>query len=91
MLGTPEPIFLERKTMQTHESETQEDSEPSGIIEAGDGGEVLDEEPTGYSYHYEPPSQGGARYVRCECCGVEGVPAKPERLSHRAGCPNANE
>jgi len=39
-----------------------------------------------YTYHTEPEAQGGARYVRCEECGAECVPADPDRLYHRDGC-----
>jgi len=42
-----------------------------------------------FTYHHEPAAQGGARYVRCEGCGREIVPADPDRLLHRDGCPNA--
>lgn len=59
-----------------------------GIVEAGDDAEVLDGGPT-YSYHHEPPEQGGARYVRCDECGAESVPADPERVLHRPGCSGA--
>lgn len=59
-----------------------------GILEAGDEGEVLDEETPEYSYHIEPPNQGGARYVRCEYCGREVLGGDPDRIPHRDGCPN---
>ena len=39
-----------------------------------------------YTYHIEPPQVGGARFVKGAECGVEGVPADPERLSHHEGC-----
>jgi hypothetical protein len=42
-----------------------------------------------YTYHREPPAQGGARYVRCEGCGREVVPADPDRIPHRDDCPEA--
>lgn len=62
------------------------------VIEAGDEGVILDEtedddEPT-YTYHHEPAHVGGARYVRCETCGAESVPADPDRLLHRDDCPH---
>jgi hypothetical protein len=41
---------------------------------------------TQYSYHTEPPAQGGARFVRCEECGSESVPADPDRVLHHEGC-----
>jgi len=40
-----------------------------------------------YSYHTEPEHVGGARYVKCERCGAECVPADPDRMLHRHGCP----
>jgi len=70
-----------------------------GIIEAGDDGVILggedadddvDEDSPTYTYHREAPSVGGARYVRCEACGAECVPADPDRLLHRAGCRHAD-
>lgn len=42
-----------------------------------------------YSYHTEPFEQGRARYVRCETCGAECVPANPDRMLHRTDCPHA--
>ena len=67
------------------------------IVVAGDQGEVLtdgrDDQDTDdvggavYTYHWESYAQGGARYVRCERCGAECVPADPDRLAHREGCP----
>ena len=65
-----------------------------GIIEAGDDGEILDDndgENEAYTYHREPRAQGGARYVRCEGCGREVVPADPEKLLHKESCPNARD
>jgi len=78
-----------------------------GIIEAGDEGEILDEdddvvdlsevtgdaepdEPT-YTYHTEPAYVGGARYVRCELCGSESVPADPDEVLHDEGCPERRD
>jgi hypothetical protein len=66
-----------------------------GIIEAGDGGEILDEDdgddgPT-YTYHTEPAYVGGARYVRCEYCGSESVPADPDEVLHNEGCPERRD
>ena len=61
-----------------------------GIIHAGDDGEILEEGP-GYTYHREPEHVGGARYVRCEGCGREVVPADPDRVPHADGCPNARD
>ncbi|GGM64222.1 hypothetical protein J2752_000462 [Halarchaeum rubridurum] len=43
-----------------------------------------------YTYHIEPATQGGCRYVRCETCGAECVPATPARLTHRPGCTEAD-
>ncbi|SFH05349.1 hypothetical protein SAMN04488063_0022 [Halopelagius inordinatus] len=56
------------------------------IIVAGDDGEILDDDGPTYTFHRETPDVGGARYVRCEECGAECVPADPDRLLHRAGC-----
>lgn len=61
-----------------------------GIIHAGDEGEVLEEGP-GYTYHREPEHVGGERFVRCEGCGREVVPADPDRIPHADGCPNARD
>jgi hypothetical protein len=47
------------------------------------------DDPT-YTYHHEPPEQGGARYVRCSACGIECVPANPDRIPHRDDCPGAS-
>lgn len=62
-----------------------------GIVDAGDEGVILDEsegaESPTYTYHTEPARVGGARYVRCERCGAECVPADPDRLAHFEGCP----
>lgn len=62
-------------------------------VAATDGGVVADESADAvetteetYTYHREPEAQGGARYVRCEACGAECVPADPDRLYHRDGC-----
>lgn len=60
---------------------------------ATDGGEVLrdrdaEQKEASYTYHVEPPEQGGARYIRCEGCGREVIPANPDRLSHPETCPN---
>jgi len=44
-----------------------------------------------YSYHREPVAQGGRRYVRCEGCGTEAIPARPERIPHRDGCPVSDD
>jgi len=69
------------------------------IVVAGDQGEILEDDTDDvvdlseetddriYTYHWEPYEQGGARYVRCELCGAECVPAEPERLAHHDGCP----
>jgi hypothetical protein len=62
------------------------DGGTDAIVVAGDDGEILDEDPT-YTYHYEPAEQGGQRYVRCERCGAECIPANPDRLAHFDGCP----
>jgi hypothetical protein len=49
-------------------------------------GEESADGPT-YTYHTEPEFVGGARYVRCERCGAESVPADPDRILHDEGCP----
>ena len=61
--------------MSTNETQAQK-SEPTTDVQ--------------YTYHTEPPAVGGAEYVRCETCGVECVPAEPDRLSHRDGCPHGD-
>lgn len=43
-----------------------------------------------FTYHFEPPEQGGEEYVRCEGCGREVVPADPDRILHKEGCPNSS-
>lgn len=44
---------------------------------------------SGYSYHYEPPEQGGERYVKCEGCNRELLVALggADNLPHADGCP----
>lgn len=63
----------------------------TGVIDVDDTDDVVDlSEETGdriYTYHHESYEQGGARYVRCELCGAECVPANPDRLAHHDGCP----
>jgi len=49
------------------------------------------EKRTVYTYHREPPEVGGAKYVRCTYCGREVIPADPDRLIHKAGCPGADQ
>lgn len=70
----------------------------SEIIEAGDEGVILpddsddiktDEDSPTYTYHWESPKQGGERYVRCEDCGAECIPADPDRLLHCEDCPHS--
>jgi len=51
-----------------------------------DGGTANDGEASQYAYHTEPAKVGGSRFVRCNDCGAESVPANPDRLSHFAGC-----
>ena len=60
-----------------------------GVIEA-EADEEADDGPT-YTYHHEPEFVGGERYVRCETCGAESVPADPDRLLHRDDCPHRAE
>jgi len=43
-----------------------------------------------YTYHTEPARVGGKRYVRCERCGAEVIPADPDRLGHKRGCPEGD-
>lgn len=67
----------------------------SPLVAATDGGEVLNNDGTkqpeaNYTYHVEPPEQGGARYVRCEGCGREVIPADPDLLSHPDWCRNSD-
>ena len=63
---------------------------PGPAITAADGGVVKDEG-LAYSYHREPQKEGGAKYVRCEECGSESVPAEPERVLHDPECSEAAE
>ncbi|MFC7158012.1 SWIM zinc finger family protein [Halomarina halobia] len=63
-----------------------------GLIVAGDDGEVLEGEDEGegeYTYHVEPPAEGGQRYVRCDGCGRELLMSLGGRnaLLHAADCP----
>jgi len=67
----------------------------AGIIDTGDDGVIVDDRDAEsdvdvvrdvYTYGWEPYEQGGARFVRCERCGAECVPANPDRLAHRDGC-----
>ena len=51
-----------------------------------DGGNTTEGEVSQYSYHTEPAKVGGSRFIRCNDCGAESVPANPDRLSHFAGC-----
>lgn len=53
---------------------------------ATDGGQTVDEDGATYTYHREPARIGGARYVRCELCGRESVPANPDRILHEREC-----
>ncbi len=62
-----------------------------GILEAGDGAELVDDDaaPTWkgpfpeYNRYGEPT---GARYVRCSECGVEVLEGETEHATHRDGC-----
>jgi hypothetical protein len=61
---------------------------------ATDGGEVIDghsekKSEAEYTYHVEPPEQGGARYVRCGGCGREVILADPDLIQHPNNCPNS--
>lgn len=46
-----------------------------------------------YTYHVEPPAQGGKTYARCEACGAELLTdlGGKRTLVHVDGCPNAGE
>ena len=68
--------------------------EESSRMAATDGGEVISghsdkKSEAEYTYHVEPPEQGGARYVRCEGCSHEVVPADPDLIQHPSECPNS--
>jgi len=68
--------------------------EKSLQMAATDGGEVISghsdkKNEAEYTYHVEPPEQGGARYVRCEGCGREVIPADPDLIQHPSACPNS--
>ena len=39
-----------------------------------------------YTKHYEPPAQGGSKYLRCRCCGREVIGDDFSRLTHKPGC-----
>jgi len=66
---------------------TSETLRADGGVSAGHpaSDDPIDDGPR-YTYHYEPAHVGGERYVRCETCGAECIPAKPERMAHRDGC-----
>lgn len=70
--------------MSTQDTAALQTAATDDRIELTDGGETVE---SAYTYHTEPASQGGERYVRCEHCGAECVPADPDRLTHREGCP----
>jgi hypothetical protein len=50
-------------------------------------GTTADADEARITYHREVPDVGGARYARCTACEREVVPADPDRLRHREGCP----
>jgi len=58
---------------------------------ATDGGQVVEAETETYTYHTEPRKVGGAKYVRCEHCGHECIPADPDRILHAEGCPERGD
>lgn len=69
---------------------TADGTDTDQIIVAGDEGQILDREPdVEYSYHTEPPEQGGERFVRCKRCGAELLVSLggEDNLVHRDGCP----
>ena len=76
-------LSLSDKTSNASSETLQTD----GGVSAGQpaSNDPIDDGPR-YTYHYEPAHVGGERYVRCETCGAECIPAKPERLLHREGC-----
>ena len=60
--------------MSTNETPTQESFETT-------------DEP--FTYHIEPPEQGGERYARCTDCGREILCCiGEEKLTHADGCSN---
>jgi len=61
----------------------QREVSDSGAAQATDAEQV-------YTYHWEPVAQGGERYVRCERCGREVIPADADRLLHKRSCPEAD-
>jgi hypothetical protein len=62
-----------------------------GIVDAGDEGVILEEEPLPeITRHRESYEQGGARYWRCEGCGSETIYGR-DRILHREDCPRARE
>ncbi len=48
--------------------------------------------PEGFTSHYEPPEVGGARYWKCDHCGVESVSWRTGEMTsefvHRDECDN---
>jgi hypothetical protein len=43
-----------------------------------------------YTYEFEPPAQGGGRYIVCLHCGREHISERPDRIVHQADCPLAD-
>jgi hypothetical protein len=80
-----------------HDPSLGEHVDGGPILAASDGGTAAesadttagtDDGPT-YTYHREPAHVGGKRYVRCEKCGAESVPADPDRVLHKPDCQEA--
>lgn len=78
---------------QLVETDTETSDSGTEIIDAGDDGEILgtDGDHPAFTYHIEPPEQGGEEYARCIDCGYEilteyGV----DTLGHADGCSNEN-
>jgi RecJ-like exonuclease len=38
------------------------------------------------SIYREHPEVGGKKYVRCDICGKEVVPADPDSIRHKSDC-----
>jgi hypothetical protein len=77
-----------------HDPSLGEHVDGGPILAASDGGTTAESAETAtetdaaptYTYHREPAHVGGKRYVRCEECGAESVPADPDRVLHAPEC-----
>ena len=53
--------------------------------------ECTGDAPVRYTYHHEPPHEGGQRFARCDACGAELLCSLggARKLVHKADCPAA--